>query len=203
MFSAKKASSPLRSMSSADSARGLCPLDSHSSPERHPTRTAAGRCPAPAPMRRALLAGEAAYAARSSPEGPPNAARAPRRRGVLRGQRQGAALHPRLCGGHSSPEGPPTRRAPEGAALWTPAGVIDPRPRDADASPPRLRAGRGIFYAHKLFHILLNGPPERLRAVRLFALQIFKSYFDVNDNPYFAEKMCGRLFRDGRTFFDY
>ncbi len=62
MFSAKKASFPLRSMSSADSARGLCPLDSHSSPERRPTRTAAGRCPAPAPMRRALLAGEASYA---------------------------------------------------------------------------------------------------------------------------------------------
>ena len=34
--------------SSADSAKGLCPLDSRSSPERRPMRTAAGLCPAPA-----------------------------------------------------------------------------------------------------------------------------------------------------------
>ena len=78
----------------------------------------------------------------------------PTRRAVLRGQRQGAALHPRLRGGRSCADsgralpctrayaasGPtrtaagrcpapvPTRRAPKGSALWTPAGANAPDP---------------------------------------------------------------------------
>ena len=96
------------------------------------------------------LAGEASYAdsGRALPCTRAYAAGTPRRGGVL-------------CGRHQ-------RALPSGLPLG-----LCPRPRDAAHLLPRLRAGRGIFYAHKLFHILLNGPPERLRAVRLFALQIF------------------------------
>ena len=72
---------------------GRCP-----SPGRRPARTAAGLCPAPALARRA-------------PEGATLWTPAPRRGGVLRGQRQGSALHPRLCGGHPSPGRRPTRTA--------------------------------------------------------------------------------------------
>jgi len=54
--------------------------------------------------------------------------------------------NPRRTAAGLCPAPVPLRQAPEGSALWTPAGVNDPRPRDADASPPRLRAGRRIWY---------------------------------------------------------
>ena len=50
------------------------------------------------------------------------------------------------------------RRAPEGAALWTPAGALPQTPR-CYASPLRLRAGRG-FGAVVYGGALLTCPPK-------------------------------------------
>ena len=57
----------------------------------------------------------------------------------------------------------PLRRAPKGAALWTPAGAVRPRPRDADASLFRLRAGFGTVI---MVHAAVTGPPKGGRAGR-------------------------------------
>jgi len=65
------------------------------------------------------------------------------------------------------------RRAPEGAALWTPAGVITPDPEMLRISP-RLRAGRGLWRVSARF-ALLTDPPKGLRAGRLHAF-IFYGY---------------------------
>ena len=104
----------------AASTRGLCPLDSRPSPGRRPTRTAAGRCPAPAPLQRAPEGSALCLDSRPSPGRRPT--------------RTAAGRYPAPA---------PLRRAPEGAALWTPAGVITPDPEMLRISP-RLRAGRGF-----------------------------------------------------------
>ena len=56
----------------------------------------------------------------------------PSRGAPLRGERQGAALHPRLCGEHQ-------RALPSGLPLGH-----KPQPPRCFASLPRLRAGRGL-----------------------------------------------------------
>ncbi len=140
--------------------RGLCPLNSRPSPGRRPTRTAAGLRPAPAP-------------ARGAPKGSALWTPAPRRGGVLRGLRQGSALHPPLCGVHQ--RALPSELPPlAGEASYADCGRtppctrpyagcirglcplnsrwgLHPSPQDANASPFRLRAGRRILVHSLLF----------------------------------------------------
>ncbi len=63
------------------------------------------------------------------------------------------------------------RRAPEGAALWTPAGAFRPRPRDAYASPLRLRAGRGLGCVY----LCLSGTDRP--AIRTAGRSVFCGFF--------------------------
>ena len=86
---------------SAAGTRGRCPLDSCSSPERRPARTAAGLRPAPAPL----------------------------------------------------------RRAPEGAALWTPAGALAPDPEMLSHLP--FACGRDGGLVHSLYSCITDRPTKR------------------------------------------
>ena len=152
---------PLLAGGAASAARtsGLCPLDSRSSPEGPPLR----RAPAgsalwtPAPRRRDRLCGAHQ---RALPSGLP----------LLAGGAASAARTSGLCplDSRSSPEGPPLRRAPAGSALWTPAGALPQTPR-CFASPPRLRAGRGIGCSI-IVPTVLPSLPKGLQAGRSFSL---------------------------------
>ncbi len=119
-------------MSSADSAKGLCPLDSRSSPEGRPPQTA--------------------------PKGSALWTPAPRRRGVLRRQRQRAP-----------PSGLPLL-AGEASSADSAKGL---RPLDSHAPPGllRLRAGRELNSLPPVA-ALLTGPPEQLRAGRYTSLSM-------------------------------
>ncbi|NBH77786.1 hypothetical protein D3Z52_06310 [Clostridiaceae bacterium] len=90
----------------------------------------------------------------------------------LRGERQGSALHPaglRPCTPRLRGERQGSALHPAGLRPCTPLGLC-PRPRDADASLSRLRAGRGL--GHSKSFLLSDaarqngGGPRRLSSLQ-------------------------------------
>ena len=63
----------------------------------------------------------------------------------------------------------PLRRAPKGSALWTPAGAYAPGPEMLRISTSPA-GGTGDLGAVHFLYMVLTGPPERLRAGRFFAV---------------------------------
>ncbi len=106
------------------------------------------------------------------------------RRAPLRGERQGAALHPPLRGD-----------APKGSALWTPAGAFAPDPRDA--MHPHFACGRdGGFGALANVYSVLTGPPKGRRAGRCtyvtLAMRIMKDFLLGYSAWSARKKLCGQ-----------
>jgi len=72
----------------------------------------------------------------------------------------------------SSPEWRPMRTAPEGSALWTPAGAYAPDPEMLRISLSPA-GGTGILKFPPFFHTMLTGPPKAGRAGRPIFLPPF------------------------------